>query len=69
MNRQRSRNDATSGYLSHTVLPLYFGLGDATRIDKVEVRWPSGKKQEIEKDVKPNDLLKVKEETGEKSTS
>jgi hypothetical protein len=32
-----------SGYLSQSAsLPLYFGLGDATRVDEVEVRWPSG---------------------------
>ena len=35
-------NDGKSGYLSQSVLPLYFGLGDATKIDRVEVDWPSG---------------------------
>ena len=29
-----------SGYLSQSVLPLYFGLGDATTIDGIEVDWP-----------------------------
>ncbi|HMF99392.1 MAG TPA: CRTAC1 family protein [Vicinamibacterales bacterium] len=38
-------NDGKSGYLSQSVLPLYFGLGDADKIDRIEVDWPSGKKQ------------------------
>jgi enediyne biosynthesis protein E4 len=38
-------NDGKSGYLSQSVLPLYFGLGDAAKIDRVEVDWPSGRHQ------------------------
>jgi enediyne biosynthesis protein E4 len=38
-------NDGKSGYLSHSALPLYFGLGDADRVERIEVDWPSGKKQ------------------------
>ena len=38
-------NDGKSGYLSQSALPLYFGLGDATTIDRIEVDWPSGRKQ------------------------
>ena len=30
-------NDGKSGYLSQSSLPLYFGLGDAQKIDRVEV--------------------------------
>jgi hypothetical protein len=40
-------NDGNSGYLSHSVMPLYFGLGDAGKIDTVEVTWPSGKTQTL----------------------
>ena len=29
-------------YLSQNDLRLHFGLGDATRTGKVEVRWPDG---------------------------
>ena len=35
--------DGNSGYLSQSILPLYFGLGRRSGIDRIEVRWPSGK--------------------------
>jgi len=38
-------NDGKSGYLSQSALPLYYGLGDAEKIESVEVDWPSGRKQ------------------------
>jgi hypothetical protein len=31
-------------YLSQSDLRLHFGLGTATRIDRVEIDWPSGAK-------------------------
>jgi hypothetical protein len=40
-------NDGKSGYLSQSLLPLYFGLGEATSIDAIEVTWPSGTKQSV----------------------
>ncbi|MBI2921320.1 MAG: ASPIC/UnbV domain-containing protein [Planctomycetes bacterium] len=33
------------GFLSHVPLDLHFGLGDADRIDELEVSWPSGHRQ------------------------
>jgi hypothetical protein len=38
-------NDGKSGYLSQSALPLYFGLGDADQIERLEVDWPSGRRQ------------------------
>lgn len=35
------------GYLSQSELPLTFGLGNATRIDGVEVIWPGGTTQKV----------------------
>ena len=37
----------TKGYLSQSELPLTFGLGKATRVDGVEVIWPSGETQKV----------------------
>jgi len=54
-------NDGKSGYLSQSVLPLYFGLGDSPKIDRIEVDWPSGRKQVISKGVHENETLKIAE--------
>jgi len=54
--------DGKSGYLSQSLLPLYFGLGDNTEISKIEVYWPSGKKQVIEQEIKLNRLFEIIEE-------
>ncbi|MGA8267045.1 MAG: ASPIC/UnbV domain-containing protein, partial [Candidatus Acidiferrales bacterium] len=54
-------NDGKSGYLSQSVLPLYFGLGDATKIDSIEVDWPSGRKQLMSKGLQENQTLKITE--------
>jgi hypothetical protein len=40
---------AGSGYLSQDDGRLHFGLGAATKIDKLIVRWPSGREQTLEK--------------------
>jgi len=36
-----------SSYLSQSELPLTFGLGDATRVASIQVRWPSGRVETI----------------------
>ena len=54
-------NDGKSGYLSQSVLPLYFGLGETAKIDSIDVTWPSGIKQTITKGLAENQLLKITE--------
>jgi hypothetical protein len=49
-----------TSYLSQNELVLHFGLGAATRAEKVEIRWPSGRKQLLN-DVAANQTLTVKE--------
>jgi len=46
----RQIQDVTSGgsYLSQNDLRLHFGLGNATKVDQIEVRWPSGTIDRIE---------------------
>jgi enediyne biosynthesis protein E4 len=55
-------NDGKSGYLAQSVLPLYFGLGDATKIDRIEIDWPSGRKQVMTKGLGINQTLKITEQ-------
>ena len=54
-------NDGKSGYLSQSAMPLYFGLGDAGRVDRVEVDWPSGRKQTVTQNLRANEVLSVSE--------
>jgi enediyne biosynthesis protein E4 len=53
--------DGNSGYFSQSALPFYFGLGEAPRVDKIEVRWPSGLKQNVVEGLELNKLLTIRE--------
>jgi hypothetical protein len=54
-------HDGKSGYLSQSVLPLYFGLGDAARVDEVTVDWPSGRRQVLAAGLRTNETLRITE--------
>lgn len=54
-------HDGKSGYLSQSILPLYFGLGKAKEIIKIEIQWPSGKSQIIQNNLVFNQLMKIQE--------
>jgi hypothetical protein len=43
------RRDLISGgsYCSSSDLRAHFGLGTATKIDKLEIEWPSGTKEQL----------------------
>jgi hypothetical protein len=49
-----------SGYYSQNDLRLHFGLGQAGKVDLVEVGWPSGVRQSLH-DVKVNQVLRIEE--------
>lgn len=55
-------NEMTSAmsYASSTLIPVHFGLGKATTIDDVEIRWPSGRVQHLTH-VAVNRVVDVKE--------
>ncbi len=47
--RAHLREINTAGsYLSSSDVRLFFGLGSETKVDRVEIEWPSGKKQTLE---------------------
>ena len=51
------------GYISQNDLRVHFGIGNAEKIDLLEIHWPSGQIDTL-KDLKPNQLIFVKEGTG-----
>ncbi len=48
------------GYMSQSDLALHWGLGDATTLDRLEVRWPSGRAQAFE-DVEASRRYRLRE--------
>jgi hypothetical protein len=52
-----------SSYISQNDLRVHFGIGEASKVEVLEIRWPSGQ-VDILKDVKPNQVVYVKEGQG-----
>jgi len=50
-------------YISQNDLRLHFGIGKATKVEVLEIRWPSGQVETV-KDAKPNQMIVVKEGAG-----
>lgn len=58
--------DGQSGYLSQSRMPLYFGLGSAESIERIEVQWPSGTAQTVPgTDLEMNSTLDIVEPKAE----
>jgi hypothetical protein len=53
--------DGKSGYLAQSSMPFYFGLGEADKVDQIEIRWPSGAVQTVTAGIPANALLTVTE--------
>jgi enediyne biosynthesis protein E4 len=49
-----------SSYYSHDDLRLHFGIGAASRVESIEVRWPDGQVQQLT-NVEPRRVVKIVE--------
>ena len=54
-------HDGVSGYLSHSLIPLYFGLADAESVAEIAVAWPSGRRQIVPGPIAINTTVVVTE--------
>jgi len=57
---QTAQKKSTTGYLSQNDHRMHFGLAKNTIVDRIEIKWPSGKVQVLE-NIKINQILTVKE--------
>jgi hypothetical protein len=48
-NRQRGEVASGRGYVSQSDLRVHFGLGDAKQVDRLEIRWPNGQQESVER--------------------
>ena len=51
------------GYISQSDFRLHFGLGKAAKVDRLEIRWPSGLVDKLE-NVQANQIVTIKEGAG-----
>lgn len=57
---QTAQKKSTTGYLSQNDPRMHFGIGKNEMIEKIEIKWPSGKTQELE-NIKANQILSITE--------
>jgi len=62
-HRQIDEVRSGGGYYSQNDLRVHFGLGEAQKVELLEIRWPSGQLDSL-KDLKPNQLYHVTEGQG-----
>ena len=63
MHAQIDEVRSGGGYFSQNDLRVHFGIGKADKVELLEIRWPSGL-VETSKDLKPNQVVFVKEGEG-----
>ena len=54
---------AGSSYLGQNDLRVHFGVGTATRVDQLEVRWPSGR-VDVVRDIPADQMISIREGSG-----
>ncbi len=57
---QSNQMTTAVGYASSSYFGVHFGTGTKRQVDKVEVRWPSGVRQEL-KHVRTNEVITIRE--------
>jgi hypothetical protein len=57
---QSAQKKSTTGYLSQNDPRLHFGLARNETVDKIEIKWPSGKMQVLD-NIKANQILTIRE--------
>jgi hypothetical protein len=57
---QTAQKKSTTGYLSQNDPRMHFGISKNETVERIEIKWPSGKLQVLE-NVKANQILTVKE--------
>jgi hypothetical protein len=62
-HRQTDEVRSGGGYISQSDLRLHFGLGEATKADRVEILWPSGRKEFFE-NIMANQIVILEEGMG-----
>jgi hypothetical protein len=62
----RQRFDVTAGgsFASSSDQRPHFGLGNATRIDKLEIIWPSGRTEQITQPLSVDRFYTIQEQRG-----
>lgn len=58
--KQTAQKKSASGYLSQNDPRLHFGLAKNDKVDRIDIIWPSGKKQALE-NIKANQILTITE--------
>jgi len=60
---QKREVKAGSSYLGQNDQRQHFGLGAATRVDRLEVRWPSGQTDALQ-NIEANQIITIREGDG-----
>jgi hypothetical protein len=60
LDNQYNHMTSAVGYASSSHFGVHFGTGMRKQIDRIEIKWPSGTRQEL-KNVRTNQILKVRE--------